>query len=449
MTTGKEWKIILLFTLPIMGSNLLQQLYNIVDGVVVGNFVGEAAFASVTTCQPLTAFYLALAFGISVGVGIVISQYYGAEKNDKLPTAIDTALILLGACGLLFTILGVTLSPVLLRNILNVPEEFLEDAVIYMRIYSVGLFFQFLYNGISVTLRSFGDSKATLYFLLISTFLNTVLDLLFVVVIPWSVAGAAFATVLAQIVCVLVSYIYLRRRFPYIKSGRHWDGEIAGTMTRLGLPIAVQLGIVSFGHGAMQRLVNGFADTTQGVIAAFGASGRIDTIVHIPIMGFQSGLASFSGQNIGAGRLDRVKRGFHASLIMSLSITIFMCAAINIFARPVVTIFGLTGAAQLIGVERVRYVTSFFWMFSAYMTLGGVLQGAGDTVLQSAATLAALITQVATGYLFVHFGLLGYNAAWLTQPIGWGIAIIISYTRYFTGGWKNKAVAGKLKKGGV
>jgi putative MATE family efflux protein len=445
MTVGKEWKLILLFSLPIIAGSLLQQLYNTVDGIIVGNFVSEEAFSSVATCQPLVFLFLSLALGLSVGVNIVVSQYFGAGKHDKLPVAIDTAMLLLGACGLLLTAVALIITPSLLRNVLSVPKNLLPQAITYFRIYAFGLFFQFLYNGIAATLRGLGDSKATLYFLLITTVLNTGLDLFFIVVFKWNVAGAAIATVIAQVVCAAASYIYLRRRFPYVKSGAHWNREIAVTMTRLGLPIAIQQGIVSVGNGTMQRLVNGFADTVPGVVAAFGAGFRLDSFIFVPIMGFQSGLASFTGQNMGAGRLDRVNRGFRMTLIMSLSVTIVMCALLYGFAENVVSAFGLTDDALAIGVEQIRYMTKFFWMFSGYMALGGLLQGAGDTVLQSASTLSALIVRILTGYLAVSFGILNYSAAWLTTPIGWGIAIIITYTRYFTGGWKKKAVAGKLK----
>lgn len=444
MTNGKVWKIILLFTLPIMAGNLLQQLYNVVDGVIVGNFVGEMAFASIATCIPLVAFYLALSIGLSVGVGVVVSQYYGAEKGDKLPSVIDTALILLGACGLGFTVLGIVFSPFLLSNILKVPDSILRNAVIYMRIYSGGLFFQFLYNGVAATLRSFGDSKATLYFLLISTVLNTVLDLLFVLGLNMSVAGAAIATVISQAVCVTVSYVYLRKRYPYIRSGEHWNRGIAATMTRLGFPIAIQQGIVSFGNGAMQRLVNGFALTAPGLIAAYGAATRLDAFRYVPILGFQSGLASFTGQNTGAGRLDRVKRGFISAIIMSVSVTVILSVLFYIFAGPVISLFGLSDESLRIGIEQVRFIAMVLWMFAAYMALCGLLQGSGDTLLMSVATLTALAVRIATGYIAVHFGWLGYNAAWLTTPIGWLIAMSITFTRYFTGGWKNKAVAGKL-----
>ena len=273
MTFGKEWKHILLFTLPIMAGHLLQQLYNTVDGVIVGQFVGEDAFAGVATCQPLTFFFLAFAMGLSIGVGIVVAQYFGAGQHDKLPVSIDTALILLGACGLLLMAVGIVAAPMILKDILNVPLNVLPNAVAYFRIYALGLFFQFIYNAVAAILRGLGNSKAILFFLLIATILNTILDLVFVVVFEWEVVGAAIATVMAQAACVIVSYRYMRKRFPFYRKMPHWDPAICGTMTRLGLPIAIQQSIVSIGQGSMQRLVNVFDDSFPGVMAAYGAGG--------------------------------------------------------------------------------------------------------------------------------------------------------------------------------
>lgn len=449
MTKGKEWKLILLFSLPIIAGSLLQQLYNTVDGVIVGNFAakGPDAFASVATCQPLVFLFISLAMGLSVGANIVISQYFGAGKHDRLPVAIDTAMVLLGACGLALTAVALIITPFMLSVVLSVPENLMEQSVIYFRIYALGLFFQFLYNGISAILRGLGNSRATLYFLIITTLLNTGLDLFFVIVFKWDVAGAAVATVISQVVCAAASYIYLRKRYPFIKGGPHWNGGIARTMTRLGLPIAIQQGIVSIGNGAMQRMVNTFAPTVPGIVEAFGAGQRLDSFIFVPIMGFQSGLASFTGQNMGAGKLDRVHRGFRVTLIMSLAVTITLCALLYIFAENVVATFGLKGDSLRIGVEQIRYLTKFFWMFSGYMSLGGLLQGSGDTIMQSAATLSALIVRIVTGYSAVAFGILNYTGAWITTPLGWGAALVLTYTRYFTGGWKKKAIAGKLSHG--
>ena len=448
MTTGKEWKIILLFSLPLMAGNLLQQLYSIVGGIIVGNFINERAFASVITCQPLTTLFLSVALGLSVGASIVISQNYGADRKDRLPVAVDTALILLGICGIVFSVLGIVLSPVLLKNLLGVPEDLLPNSIAYMRVYCVGLIFQFLYNGIAAALRSVGDSKATLYFLLIATLLSTVLTFLFILVIPWGVAGSALATVLAQLACVIVSYIYLRKRFPYSKTEKHWDKEIAGTMAKLGLPIALQMGIISIGHGAMNRLVNSLEPTAPGIISAYGASSRIEMFIFVPISGFQSGLASFVGQNIGAGKLDRANRGFGLATAMATAATIVLSIIAAIFAGPIVTIFGLSGNALQLGMEKLRFLAFFYWMFASYNTLGGLLQGAGDTLIQSAASLFALSMQVATGYLFVYLGLFGYAAVWVAQPFGWGGALSVTLIRYITGGWKKKAIVGKISQGG-
>ena len=444
MTLGKEWKQILVFSLPIIAGNLLQQLYNTVDGVIVGQFVGENAFAGVTASTPLTFLCISFAIGLSVGVGIVVSQFFGAGQHEMLPVSIDTALILLGSCGLFLTVLSFIIAPFMLRSILSVPDYSLSYAIVYVRIYATGIIFQFVYNGVAAILRGLGNSKALLVFLIIATVLNLILDLLFVVVFHWDVAGVAIATVLAQLVCVLISYVYLRKRYPLLKGGQHWDGAISATMTRLGLPIAIQQSVVSIGYGSLQRLVNSFDETVPGVMAAFGAGVRIQNIINAPLASFQSGLASFTGQNIGAGKLNRVYRGYVMTLIMSLITTVVLCVFMYVFAEQLVILFGLTGNAQVIGIEQMRFLSMIIWMFSCYMTLGGLLQGAGDTVLQSITTLSAFGLQVITAYTFVHFGLIGYNAAWRVVPLGWGLAIIISYTRFFTGGWKKKAVAGKL-----
>jgi len=446
MTTGTEWKLILLFSLPIIAGNLLQQLYNVVDGIIVGNFVSEAAIAAVTTCLPLTMLFIALAHGLSIGGGVVISQYYGAGKKDELPLAINSALVLLGMCGIAIMLIGILFSEVMLRHILMVPEEIMPDAGTYLRIYSAGLFFQFMYNGIAATLRAFGDSRATLYFLLMATMLSTALTFLFILVFKWGVAGAAFSTVLAQFACATVSYTYLRKRFPREREGRHWDKKIITTMAKLGLPVALQMGVISLAIGAMQRLANSFVDTVPGIMAGYGAAVRLDFIVVVLGMGFQSGLANFVGQNIGAGRLDRVKRGYHVTLAMSLTLVIIVSAILFFFAEQAIGLFGLEDDALRIGVETLKFVMMFFWLFPIFATVGGVLQGAGDTVLLSKMTLAGLAVRVVTGYLGVHLDILGYQAAWATLPIQWALLVIFMNIRYLTGGWKKKAVAGKLSQ---
>jgi len=446
MTTGKEWKLILFFTLPIMLGNLLQQLYNIVDGIIVGNYVGELSFAAVTTNMALVMLYLALAIGLSVGVGVVISQFFGAGKVDELPVAIDTALILLGICGLALTVFGIIFSPQLLKYLLNVPDYILPEATLYIRIYSAGLFFQFMYNCIAAILRGFGDSKATLYFLVTAAVLSALLTFVFVIIIKWGVAGAAFSTVLAQGACAVVSYIYLRKRHPFVKNGRHWDKKLAKTMVKLGLPIAVQMCLISFGNGAMHRLVNSFGAITPDVVPAYGAALRSDYLIFVPIAGFQAGLANFTGQNIGAGKMDRVRKGLYSTLVMSGTCTLFICTCFFLFAENIVGFFGLSDGSLVIGASIIRFYAMFFWIMACNQSVSGILQGAGDTVFITVASVASITVRVVLGYLLAYFEILGYSAAWIPVPLGWVCFSIIIWSRFFSGKWKNKAIAGRYSR---
>lgn len=439
MTVGREWKLILFFTLPIMAGSLLQQLYNTVDGIVVGNFVGEDAFAGVGTCAPLAFLFLAFATGLSVGAGVIVSQYFGARKTKELSAAIDTSLILLGAVGVCIAVIGFVTTPLLLRAVLNTPEKILPYSIVYFRIYCVGLAFQFVYNSISFVLRGMGDSKATLYFLVVATVVNVLLDLLFVLVFHWGVAGTAIATVVAQAVCVCVSFIYLKKRFRFEKNEKRFDPVICRQILRLGIPSAIQQTIVSLGGSMMQRLVNGFGGAA---IAAYAAALRINMLLSVPIFGLQAGLANFTGQNIGAGRLDRVKRGFRSTLVMGLSLSVVLCTLSYLFSPSIVKLFALSGDSLALGIRQTRFLALVFSAFSYYCIMGGVLQGSGDVVIQSVATLSALVIRVAAGYLGVHLGILGYEAAWVTNPIGWIAAILITTLRYASGKWKTKALVG-------
>jgi putative MATE family efflux protein len=437
MTTGSEWKLILKFTLPIVAGSVLQQAYNTVDGIVVGNYIGKEAFAGVGTCGPLGFIFLALAMGLGSGISVVISQYFGARRYGDLNAAIDTSLLLIGGVGLAVSILGIVTTPFLLKVVLNTPDAILPYAVLYFRIISIGLFFQFIYNGIVFILRGIGDSFASLLFLVISTVLNAILAVLFVVAFHWGVAGTAIATVISQFVSAAVSYIYLKKRFVFENAGRHFDKTACGHILRYGIPSAVQQLIMSIGGGAMQRLINGFGDAT---IAAISAGNRITMLMLSPIFGFQAGLAAFTGQNIGAGKLERVKHGFRSTLLMSLGITILLCVALFSFAPPFIRLFALEGDALSRGIEMLRFYAVFFVLFSVQIVVSGVLQGAGDIAVQSIAMLSALVIRVATGYLGVHFGLLGYNVAWVSDVISWSALILIVTLRYASGKWKSKAV---------
>lgn len=437
MTEGREWKLILLFTLPIIAGSILQQLYNTVDGIVVGQYVGQDAFAGVGTCGALGFIFLSVAMGLGTGISVIISQYFGARRYKDLSAAIDTALMLMGGVGLVFSIAGFFLTPFLVITVLNTPANIAPYAILYFRIYALGLFFQFVYNGIASILRGLGDSKASLYFLLISSVLNGGLAVLFVIAFHWGVAGTGVATVIAQVVCAGISYLYLKKHFSFESDGRHFNGQALRHILRIGIPSAAQATIISFGGTAMQRLVNGFGEAS---IAGYTAGNRINMLMFVPIFSFQAGLATFTGQNIGAGRLDRVKRGLRATVAIAIGLSVVVCVAMYIFAPSFMHMFGLSDIALLRGVEMLRFYSFVFCIFSFQMVINGVLQGAGDIVIQSVATFLALGIKVSLGYLGVYFGILGYQAAWVTDPIGMSIATIIIVARYASGKWKTKAV---------
>jgi len=440
MTRGPEWKLILLFAIPVMLGNLLQQLYSAADGIIVGRFVGEAALSSVGMTNSVTFLCTAFAMGLGIGASVVVSQYFGAGKKDEIPIVVDTALVLAIGVGFVVTLLAIFFGKTFLSVVMKAPDHLLDDATVYLQIYAAAMIFTFMYNVIAAILRGMGDSKATLYFLIVSAVTNIFLDLLFVAVFNWGIVGAAVATSISQTLCAVVSLVYLRKRFKPVK-GHRFDKKACKMILRMGIPSAVQQSIVSLGNIAMQRLVNGFG---QASIAAYTAGNRLDLFMFAPVMGLTNAMSAFTGQNIGAGDMQRVKRGLRANLIISFSIAVFISLLLKIFCSPVVAMFGLSGEALARGIEQVRCVTWWFWLFALYMAIGGAFQGAGDVVTQSAITLITLFVRVALGYIGVGTGILDYEAAWVTMPVGWFVALAISTVRYFTGGWKKKAIVGKL-----
>jgi putative MATE family efflux protein len=446
MTKGPELTQIFLFALPIMAANLLQQLYNTVDNIIVGRFAEEmfpGSLSAVGADATLTFLYLAFAMGLGIGASVVCAQLFGAREERRLSVAVDTSMIFLGAVGVAVMIIAFFASPWLLRSVLSVSDpDIYKHALTYVQIYCIGLPFQFIYNAIASALRGVGDSKATFFFLLVSSAVNTALDLWFVISFKWGVAGAAWATVISQLACVTVSYIYLRRKFPFRKGERHFDRELCGKVVKIGLPTAIQQSIVAFGNIAVSRLVYHFVSVNaagKAISDAFTAGTRIDLFFFVPVMGFQSALASFTGQNLAAGRLDRVKRGYYKTELLAFCVSIFLSAILYVSARHIIALFGVTGLATDIGVQQVRFYALVFWIFTLYMVLGGVLQGAGDTLLQSAATLSALALRIILAYLGVYaFGWYGYESAWETMAYGWLLALIITNVRFYTGGWKKK-----------
>lgn len=438
MTEGSEWKLILLFTLPLMAGNLLQQLYNTVDGIIVGNLVGETALAAVGTCAPLTMLFTAIALGMSNGAAVVLSQFYGAGRMDEMKKTVASSLILLFSMGVALSVVGCALAGWLLRTILGVQDYLRADAEVYFRIYALGLLAQFIYNIVSAILRSMGDSRATLYFLLVASVCNVLLDLLAVALLGWGVLGVAVATVISQILSAAVSVVYLFQRYPALrfqKGELRFDREKGILVLKMGIPSTLQQCVVSMGHMAIQRVINHF-DITAGYTAAT----RIESFILIPIQGFFMGMATFTGQNLGAGKLERISRALARTILMSLVVVAAVIAIIYPFAPELVRVFGVTGDSGDVAVVYLRFVALAFAVFCVYFSINGVLQGSGDVVFTAFNTFSGLAIKVVFVYLVAYLTPVGMAAIWWGNLVSWIYSLVLSALRYRFGPWRSKCV---------
>ena len=438
MTTGREGKHILAFALPIMGGLVLQQLYNTVDSVVVGQKLGDIALGAVGTCSALTMFAVSFAVGLTNGSSVIFAQLFGAKQLDKLRRNLSTAFCLLAALGLAISILGFCFARPLLKA-LAAPDAILDMASGYFRIYCLGLVFQFVYNVAAGALRSVGDSKATLYFLCISSVVNIVLDLVFVIVFHWGVEGTAIATVIAQGVSALVSLFYMHRKYEFFRFARGefaFDPSCCGQILKLGVPTMVQMCIVSGGNVLIQRVVN---DLGTVALAANTAAARIENYMFIPVQSMNNGLATFTGQNVGAGKYDRVLGGRRQARYIIVPTALLISLILWVFAKPLIGLFGVTGEALTLGIQHLRFIAPFFVIFALYMSTAGVLTGSGDVLAAACVTLSVLGVRVAATYIFNYGFHLGFPSLYYANPIGWAFGFIVVWLRFRTGIWKTKA----------
>lgn len=439
MTEGTPWKHILRFALPVLAGSLLQQLYSTVDAIIVGKFLGEASLSAVGTTGSFTFLFLAIAIGMSSGNGVVVAQFYGAGDEKEVRSIASTGILFLMGLGVLSAVIGILVARPVYTGFINVPEDFLELTLVYFRIYAIGLIFQFGYNIFSSILRAVGDSAATLYFLLISSVLNIVLDLLFVAVFHWGVAGAAIATVLSQAASFAAAYLYMTKKYPIFRfrlSEYHWNGRHAVRTVQVGFPIALQLVIVSLGLTFIQRAVNGFG---QAMTASFTVGQRIEMYLNLPCNAFQTTLATYTGQNIGAGRLDRVKTGLRQTMVISISMTLLISALVWIFAGNIISLFGLSDKAAFYCLSHLHAVAYVNFILALYVPLFGVFQGANHSGVPTIVATCALTTRVVVTYLFRYSSFLGYSIIWLNGLFGFGLGCTITWLYYLSGRWMHNS----------
>lgn len=438
LTEGKPAKLIFNFATPMLIGNVFQQVYNITDSIIVGKFLGKEALAAVGASFPLIFLLISFIIGIATGSTILIAQYFGAKDFEKIRKTIDTLYIFLFFASLTVSVIGITFSESIFR-LIKLPEELIPQAALYISVYLTGAVFFFGFNGTSSILRGLGDSKTPLYFLIISTIANIFFDILFVVVFKWGIAGAAIATVIAQAGAFITTVVYLNRTHPIINlSSRklHWDKEIFRASIRIGLPTGFQQTFVSIGMIALLRIVNGYG---TNVIAAYSVAGRIDNMAALPAMNFGTALSTYVGQNIGARKMQRVKQGLRATLNMSTWTALATSVLIIIFRHPLMALFVSDQAVISIGGEYLLIVGCFYIVFSSMFVIGGVMRGAGDTLIPMFITLLSLwlIRIPLAAVLSKHFGAQGI---WWAIPIAWFMGMTLSFIYYRTGRWKKKSL---------
>lgn len=448
MSVGSPSKHLLKFSFPLLIGNIFQQFYNMVDSIVVGNFVGPNAIAAVGTCGSMNFFCFSLSSGLAIGIGIIIAQYFGAKDDKNVRKTIANSIYVLGFAAIIISILGFSICPFVLK-LLNCPENILPDAVIYMRTTCCGIIFVVLYNGVASILRALGDSKSPLYFLILSSIINLVLDLIFVLVFKWAVFGVAIATVIAQAISGIVSLIYAYRKIEYFKLTRKElkpNFHIIISSFKLSIPIALQNCLISVSMMVLQGVVNTFGEK---VMASYTIVMRIEQLVQQPFSSLGTAITTFSGQNLGAKKIERVKQGYHRGILISFIFFVFIFVVFQLLSKYIVGFFVKDDEVIRIGSIGLRITSCFYFSLAMIYVPRSVLNGCGDTsfAMINGATevvgrivFANILTKITSITLFGHIIPIGYWGIWLTTAITWTLTAIVCIIRYKSGVWFKKSV---------
>ena len=436
MTVGREGKTILLFSLPIMGANFLQVLYGFVDSVIVGNYVSSNALGAIGLTASMTMLLVHFCSGLGTGLCIAVSQYFGARQEREIKEVIASGFLLAIVLSLLLTALCFLVAKPVIWGFLQTPEEMRNGSLTYFLIYSGGLIFQMVYNAAYGVLRAHGDSRGALLFLLISSVLNIGLDLLFVMVFQWGIAGAAVATVISQAGATIASLIYLRKLFPdlmpRLSALSAWKSR-TWLITRLSVPIIFQSMVTTLGFIVLQRLVNSFGTPS---IEGYAAMQRIENLAHIPSNSLNAAIASFTGQNIGAKQIERAKKGYRATMFLGVSISVVLAALVILFDDPLLKMFNISGESLRRGREHLDLLMLFIWTATIRNIACGFLQGAGDVKVPVVAGFVNLGLRLALSYLLAPT-VVDFRCIYVSMPPAWTLASLIVLLRYRSGKWKN------------
>ena len=437
LTIGKPYTVVWKFCLPLFGSIIFQQLYNLADSFVAGKFVGENALAAVGNSYEITLIFIAFAFGCNIGCSVIVSQLFGAKDYKNLKTAVYTTLIAGGVlCAVLMAVGMIFCTDLLL--LINTPETVMADSKLYLDIYIMGLPFVFYYNIATGIFSALGDSRTPFIFLACSSVANIGVDILFVTAFNMGVSGVAWATFLCQGVSCILALLFVFRRFGKIKTDEKppvFSWHLLKRIAVVAVPSILQQSFISVGNIIIQGIINSFG---ASVMAGYSAAIKLNNLVITSLTTLGNGISNFTAQNLGAGKLSRIREGFRAGLKLVWLICIPLVIAYLFAGKYLVYIFldNPTGTAMDVGVEILRILSPFYFVVSAKLAADGVLRGAGMMKKFMIATFTDLILRVALAKLLS--GVLDTTGIWIAWPIGWAVSMVMSVLFYRSGGWQKK-----------
>ena len=439
MTKGSPTRLLLMFSIPMLIGNLFQQLYNMADTVIVGKFVGENALGAVGATGSIGFLFFSLSFGLAAGIGIVISQFFGAGEIEKVKKAIATSLYVMVASALVMGIIGIiTARPIMIM--LKTPDVMLDDAVLYLQVTCGGLIAVAIYNGVAAVLRALGDSKTPLIFLAVACIVNVALDLLFVIEFNMAVLGVAIATVIAQVIAAIGCLVYAWIKVPVFKMPLKQyvpDLHIFKQCTFLGLPVALQNAMISVSCIVLQSVVNGFGPT---IVAAYTAETRFEQLVQQPFASLGAAIATYTGQNIGAGKTDRVRQGFWAGTIISTIFSIIMLPVAWLGGETIMRMFTDNQEVIIEGARGIRITSVFYSALGMIYVTRNVLNGSGDVKFAMLSGFVEVGGRVGFAKPLTFVPFIGMLSIWFTTGFTWTLTAAISCIRYAQGKWEQKGI---------
>lgn len=441
LTKGKTSKVIFNFSIPLFISVVFQQMYNIADSVIAGRFAGEAALAAVGASYPITNIFNAIAVGCNIGCGVIISQLFGAGKYKKVKTAVSTSLIASLVISIVLTIGGILLTPSLMK-LINTPDDIFYDSALYLEIYIGGFTFLFLYNIANGVFASLGNSKTPLYFLIFSSVTNVILDYIFVKYFNMGVSGVAWATFIAQGLAGILAVIALLYHLKSLQTdgkAEFFSFDMLKKISKISIPSVLQQSFVSVGNVFIQGEINSYG---SAVIAGYSAAIKLNTFAVNSLVTFGNSVSSFTAQNVGAKKYERIKEGLKSGAVLSIITALLFTFVYVAFSGTLIGVF-MEGDKSTLALETGKQfliiVEPFLCAIALKVVCDGVLRGTGNMTYFMIATFADLVLRVILAFIFSHF--FGAVGIWLSWPIGWLLAVVLSFIFYkkVVKGLKNNA----------